>query len=493
MNLTDLFDLSLAGRAQQTALESGEEQYSFAELDDRGSRLAHRFAGDGFQAGDRLAVYLANCVEFIETYLAAVKLGLIFVPINVLYREREVEHILADAEPRGIVTSRELASNLRGGLTRLENPLLYAADQLQGLSQGYPTASPECAAEGDSPAALVYTSGTTGRSKGAVLTHNNFAANAVNLITCWQMTAADRLLLALPLFHVHGLGNGLHTWLASGYSVRLLERFRKETVLDEFLRFRPTVFFGVPTMYERLLDAPPDTAREIGGFVRLFVSGSAPLPAHTLERFHELYGHVILERYGMSETLMNTSNPYAGERRAGTVGKPLPGVSIRLADFATGKDAAGEDGGEILIKGPNVFPGYWRQPEATVAAFTEDGYFRSGDMAVRSADGYYTLQGRRHELIISGGFNIYPREIEEFLMEQSGVAEAAVVGERDAVRGQVPIAYVVPGAGSEIDTEALAACCQRDLASFKTPRRFVIAKSLPRNALGKVQKHLLTE
>jgi malonyl-CoA/methylmalonyl-CoA synthetase len=386
-----------------------------------------------------------------------------------------------------------VASYLRGGLKKLENPLLYAADQLWGLSHDLPKDCPECAAEGDSPAALVYTSGTTGRSKGAILTHNNFAANAVNLLTCWQMTAADRLLLALPLFHVHGLGNGLHTWLACGYRVRLLERFRKETILDEFLRFRPTVFFGVPTMYERLLDAPPETAREIGAFMRLFVSGSAPLPAPTLERFHELYGHVILERYGMSETLMNTSNPYAGERRAGTVGKPLPGVSIRLADFETGNDAAGEEGGEILIQGPNVFPGYWRQPEATAAAFTRDGYFRSGDMAVRSADGYYTLQGRRHELIISGGFNIYPREIEEFLMEQSGVAEAAVVGESDELRGQVPIAYVVPSAGSEIDPEALAACCQRDLASFKAPRRFVVAESLPRNALGKVQKHLLTE
>jgi malonyl-CoA/methylmalonyl-CoA synthetase len=491
MNLNDLFALALSGRAAQTALEYAEHERTFAQLDENSNRLAHRFAQDGFQPGDRLGVYLANCIEFIETYLAAVKLGLIFVPINVLYREREVEHILADAEPRGVVTSLDLEPYLKPGLGRLTDPLLYRADQLDGLSRDCRNTPADCPAEGDSPAALVYTSGTTGRSKGAILTHNNFAANAVNLTTCWQMTSADRLLLALPLFHVHGLGNALHTWLACGYRVRLLERFRKESILDEFLRFHPTVFFGVPTMYERLLDAPPSTAREIGAFMRLFVSGSAPLPARTLDRFHDLYGHVILERYGMSETLMNTSNPYAGERRAGTVGKPLPGISIRLVNPATGSDVAGEEAGEILIKGPNVFPGYWRQPEATAEAFTTDGYFRTGDLAVRSTDGYYTLQGRRHELIISGGFNIYPREIEEFLMEQGGVAEAAVVGEPDAVRGQVPVAYVVPSAGSEIDAEALAACCKRHLASFKTPRRFVVAKSLPRNALGKVQKHLL--
>jgi malonyl-CoA/methylmalonyl-CoA synthetase len=493
MNLTDLFDLSLSGRAQDAALECGEEQITFGQLEARSNRLARRLADDGLRPGDRLAVYLANRVEFLETYLAAVKLGAIFVPVNVLYRNVEIEHILTDAEPKAIVTSRDLATHLQPGLKKLNSPLIYAADQLEGLARDFPSGAPECPAEGDSPAALVYTSGTTGRSKGAILTHNNFAANAVNLNTCWRMAASDRLLLTLPLFHVHGLGNGLHTWLSCGYRVRLLERFRKETILAEFLSFRPTVFFGVPTMYERLLEAPPDTAREIGSFVRLFVSGSAPLPAQTLERFHDLTGHVILERYGMSETLMNTSNPYAGERRAGTVGKPLPGVSIRLADPETGDPVGEDEAGEVLLRGPNVFPGYWNQPDATAAAFTEDGYFRSGDLATCSSDGYYTLEGRRHELILSGGFNIYPREIEEFLMAQPGVAEAAVVGEPDAARGQLPVAYVVPREGAEIDAKALTECCGQHLASFKTPRRFTVVESLPRNALGKVQKHLLKE
>jgi malonyl-CoA/methylmalonyl-CoA synthetase len=493
MNLTDLFDLSLTGRPQEIALECGEEHYTFAQLDRRSSRLAHRLADDGFEPGDRLAVYLANCIELIETYLAAIKLGVIFVPINVLYRNLEIEHILTDAEPKGVVTSRDLAAYLQPGLKKLNDPLLYAADQLQGLARDFPATPPACPVEGDSPAALVYTSGTTGRSKGAILTHNNFAANAVNLNTCWQMASDDRLLLSLPLFHVHGLGNGLHTWLTCGYRARLLERFRKETILEEFLSFRPTVFFGVPTMYERLLDAPPEIAREIGAFARLFVSGSAPLPAQTLERFYDLYGHRILERYGMSETLMNTSNPYKGERRAGTVGKPLPGVSIRLIDPETGESVDEGQPGELVLRGPNVFPGYWKQPEATVAAFTGDGYFRSGDLATRSADGYYTLEGRRHELIISGGFNIYPREIEEFLTTQPGVAEAAVIGEPDPARGQLPVAYLVPSEGADIDATALAECCGEHLASFKTPRRFTIVESLPRNALGKVQKHLLKE
>jgi malonyl-CoA/methylmalonyl-CoA synthetase len=340
-------------------------------------------------------------------------------------------------------------------------------------------------------AALVYTSGTTGRPKGAMLTQANFAANALNLVDAWKMSAADRLLLALPLFHVHGLGNGLHTWLACGYRLRLLTRFLKESIVDEFLDFRPTVFFGVPTMYERLLETPPEQAREIGGFVRLFVSGSAPLPAATLEKFRDLFGHDILERYGMSETLMNTSNPYDGERRAGSVGLPLPNVSIKIRNPETDADVADGETGEVQIKGPNVFAGYWRQAQATEDAFSADGYFRSGDLGMRAADGYITLQGRGKELIIAGGFNIYPREVEEFLTKLPGVREAAVVGVPDPLKGEVPIGYVAVDSGCDLN--ALAAQCRGGLASFKIPKRFVRVETLPRNALGKVQKHLLAE
>jgi malonyl-CoA/methylmalonyl-CoA synthetase len=351
----------------------------------------------------------------------------------------------------------------------------------------YPAVRPLAFLDGDAPAGIIYTSGTTGTSKGAVLTHNNFLSNAVNLLACWQITAADRLLLGLPLFHVHGLGNGLHCWLASGCRMRLLERFAHQTAEQTFLQFRPTLFFGVPTMYVRLLGMSPGAAREIGEDVRLFVSGSAALPPAVMQEFFELYGHHILERYGMSETLMNISNPYMGERRPGTIGFPLPGVSVRLLN-SDGAAAADGEAGELYLKGPNVFAGYWGRPDATRAAFT-DGYFRTGDLATRSTDGYYTLCGRKSDLIISGGFNIYPREIEEWLEEQPEIAEAAVVARLDPVRGEAPVAYVV--LASEIEPKDLEARCREKLASFKAPKQFIVVPALPRNALGKVQKHLL--
>ena len=339
------------------------------------------------------------------------------------------------------------------------------------------------------PRASFILPGTTGTSKGAVLTHNNFASNAINLLTCWQISSADRLLLALPLFHVHGLGNGLHCWLASGCRMRLLRRFEHQSAAADFLDFRPTLFFGVPTIYVRLLDIPEVDAWEIGGFMRLFVSGSAPLPAQVLEEFRLKFGHTILERYGMSENLMDISNPYIGERRPGSIGLPLPGVSVRLLD-TTGQPVADGETGELYLKGPNVFPGYWRREEATRASFV-DGYFRTGDLAVRSADGYYTLCGRKSDLIISSGFNIYPREIEEFLQEQEEVAEAAVVGIPDRLRGEVPVAYVV--LKCEMDPASLEQRCREKLASFKVPRQFIAVDQLPRNAMGKIQKHKIRD
>jgi malonyl-CoA/methylmalonyl-CoA synthetase len=454
VQLLHLFDLSLKLRADEVALEWDGAEYTFGDLERRSNGVAAALRGHGFQKGDRLCVPLANRIELIDLYLACVKLGVLFVPINVLYREREVAHIVGDAEPRAVITAENLA----------------AFTATAGVAE-----RPKVQLDGSTPAAIIYTSGTTGASKGAVLTHDNFAANAVNLVSCWQITAEDRFYLALPLFHIHALGNGLHTWLLSGCRMRLVERFDHRTAVAELLDFAPTLFFGVPTMYVRLLDAPPEDARAIGKAMRIFVSGSAPLPGHVLERFRELYGHTILERYGMTETFMNTSNPYAGERRAGTVGLPLPGVSTRIVE------------GELFVRGPNVFSGYWRRPEATAAAFTDDGFFRTGDMATISDDGYITLVGRKSDLIISGGFNIYPREIEELLLEQPGISEAAVVGVADEVRGEVPVAYLV----GELDEEALRSVCGEQLASFKVPRRFVKVDSIPRTALGKVQKHLL--
>ena len=458
MNLTQLFDLSLAGRRDSAALESQGATYTFGEIDARSNRLAQLLLERGFKTGDRLCVYLANCIEMIDLYLACVKLGVIFVPINILYRDREIAHIVNDAEPVAVIAAPDL-------------------DDLAREAATLPDERPSVALDGDTPAGIIYTSGTTGASKGAVLTHNNFAANAINLLTCWQITSADRFLLALPLFHVHGLGNGLHCWLASGCRMRLLERFDHQKAAAEFLDFRPTLFFGVPSMYVRMLDIPAEQAREIGAAMRLFVSGSAPLSAQVFGEFRERFGHAILERYGMSETLMITGNPYIGERRPGTVGLPMPGVSVRLLES-----------GEVCLKGPNIFAGYWKRPDATQAAFV-DGYFLTGDLATRSEDGYYTLCGRKSDVIISGGFNIYPREIEEFLEEQHGITEAAVAGAPDRVRGEVPIAYIV--ASGSIDVSAIEARCREKLASFKVPRSFTVVDKLPRNALGKIQKHLL--
>lgn len=449
VNLLHLFDLSLIGRRDEIALEWEGAEFTFGDIERRSNRVAHALRARGFVKGDRLCVYLGNRVELIDIYLACVKLGVIFVPINILYRDREIAYITSDAEPRLVVTEAELA-------------------QLTSDRDDRPIAD----LDGDTPAAIIYTSGTTGASKGAVLTHNNFVANAVNLLTMWQITAADRFLLVLPLFHIHALGNGLHCWLASGCRMRLLERFDHRSAVDEFGDFRPTLFFGVPTIYVRLLETPPEIAREIGAGMRLFVSGSAPLPVNVFERFRELFKHTILERYGMTETFMTMSNPYTGERRAGTVGFPLPGISVRLLDD-----------GELHVRGPNVFAGYWRRP------LLPEDWFATGDLATRSDDGYYTLLGRKSDLIISGGFNIYPREIEEFLQEQPGVAEAAVVGVEDELRGEVPVAFIVADEG--FDPDALERACREQFASFKVPRKFIDVESIPRTALGKIQKHLL--
>lgn len=477
MNLNHLFDISLTGRASHQALEFQGHTYTYGQIDALANRYAHLLRDRGLQPGDRLCVYLANSVEMIGIFLACVRLGVIFVPINILYRDREITHILSDAEPRALITGTPLTASV---------PVWNVAD-FTAASATMPQTRIAVHLEGDAPAGIIYTSGTTGTSKGAVLSHNNFAANAANLITCWQITSADRFFLALPLFHVHGLGNGLCCWLISGCRMRLLERFEHQTAAETLLDFRPTLFFGVPTMYVRLLSIAPDVARQIGSHMRLFVSGSAPLSAQVMEEFRALYGHDILERYGMSETLMNISNPYAGERRPGTVGTPLPGIEVRLLDENHEPVALGATG-EVYLRGPNIFLGYWRREQATRDAF-HDGWFRTGDLGTVSPDGYYTLCGRRSDLIISGGFNIYPREIEEFLMEQPGIAEAAVVAMQDPVRGEVPVAFLV--CSEAVDMTALEATCRAKLASFKIPRAFTQVEALPRNALGKVQKHLL--
>ncbi len=481
-------DPSLLRPSDRPALEflrpdgSGIDRTTFAQIEQSSNRLAARLRELGLKEGDRLAFFLQNRPEVIDLWLAAVKSGIILVPVNVLYRERELRHVLTDAAPVAVVTSRDLAGYIPTGFCQ------WDIAELALTAQAAPAERDATVFPPDTPLALIYSSGTTGASKGAVLTHGNFLSNGLALVDAWKFTANDRLLCCLPLFHVHGLANAIHCWLLSGCVLRLTERFDHTRVAAWFEDFHPTVFFGVPAMFIRLLELPGDSARAIGSRLRLAVSGSAPLPAEIHERFRQLYGSVILERYGMTETLMNVGNPYDGERRPGTIGRPFPHVGVKICDEAGAPVPAGTSG-ELWVQGPNVCSGYWRLPEATAAAWV-DGWFRTGDIGVRAPDGYITLQGRRSDLIISGGFNIYPREIEELLLEQPGVREAAVVGMPDPVRGEVPVAYVAIDPAT-FDEAATATVLRSQLASFKQPRAFVRVDALPRTALGKVQKRLL--
>jgi malonyl-CoA/methylmalonyl-CoA synthetase len=483
--LDELIERTFIRRAAEPALDVGAvggpiETLSFGEIAARRDRMARVLATRGLRPGDRLAVQLENRVEFLDLFLASLRLGVVFVPVNVMYREREVGHIVGDAEPAAFVTTAEHAGLVPAGTPAWDLEKL-AADAAAGEG-GPPDRVPH-----SHPAVIVYTSGTTGRAKGALLSQDNLAANARTLVEAWRITAADRYLAVLPLFHVHGLGNGVCSWLASGCRMRLVGRFERDRAEALFEEFRPTLFFGVPTVYVRLLELPEAAARRIGERMRLFVSGSAALPAHVFGAFRARFGHAILERYGMSETLMTLSNPYEGERRPGTVGRPLPGVGVRIVG-PDGAEVLNSETGELHVRGPAVFSGYWRRPQANATAFT-DGWFRTGDLGERSADGYVTLRGRASDLIISGGFNVYPREVEEVLLEQPGVREAAVVGLPDARRGELPVACYV----GDADPAALESACRQQLASFKVPRRFVRVEALPRNAMGKVEQGRLRD
>ena len=349
MTLPRLFALSLHGRRDRPALEWAGQTSTFGQIDARSSRLARELLARGLTAGDRLAVYLSNRPDYIDLFIACSKAGLVFVPINILYKEREAGHILRDADPRALV--------LDGPPPAAEPVPLWSIDELT-MSSALRSADPfQDSVDDEHPACIIYTSGTTGLAKGAVLTHNNLAANAANIVTSWQITESDRQLLALPLFHVHGLGNGIHSWLASGCRLRLLPRFDHVSAAGEFLEFAPTLFFGVPTMYVRMLEMDEDVARRIGRAARLFVSGSAPLAPAVFAEFERRFGHRILERYGMSETLMLLGNPYAGERRPGTVGHPFPGVSVRIVD-RSGADVPDGETGELLVRSPALCAGY---------------------------------------------------------------------------------------------------------------------------------------
>ncbi len=499
MNLLDLFAIPRRRTPDKPAIrfrEEGKDEtvLSYDDLFATADALAAGLAAQGLEKGDRVAFFLGNRPEFVTAYLAVIRLGAVMVPINLAYRQREIVHMLGDAEPRLLITERTLLPILdemeerdRRSLQRVI--LAEELDDLEADAEGlaWPVVS------GSDPAMLLYTSGTTGRSKGAVITHDNVLATMTGLLAAWAWEPADALLLTLPLFHTHGLVVGLHCALAAGATVLLRRRFDAAEVTDALLAGEPTLFFGVPTMYVRLEEELRRRGSSGLAPQRLFCSGSAPLSPETFAAFRDLTGHDILERYGMTETGMNLSNPYTGPRLPGTVGTPLPGVSIRIVDREDRDLPPGAEG-DLLVAGSNVFAGYWRSPEKTAESFVHDDlgprWFRTGDLAREDPEtGYVTLLGRSRELILTGGFNVYPREVEEVLATFPGVREAAVVGRPHPDWGEVPVAFLV--ADSPLDDDALIAFCKSQMAGFKVPRRIEYVETLPRNALGKVQKHLL--
>lgn len=469
--------------------------FAYADLDEQTARLASTLKGLGVVAGDRVACQVEKSPQALFLYLACLRAGLIYLPLNTAYTESELSYFIEDAAPAVVVCRPETESAIRRlALTRgVRHVLTLAGDGQGSLSELARVADSRFRDEPrslDDIAAILYTSGTTGRPKGAMISHGNLASNADALVSTWGFSADDVLLHALPIFHIHGLFVAVHCVLLSGSRMRFLPRFDVGSVMQQLPR--ATVMMGVPTYYTRLLDRP-DFGREHCGHMRLFTCGSAPLLVQTFEEFEQRTGHRILERYGMTETGMNTSNPLSGERKPGTVGLPLPGVEIRIVD-ETGDPLAANQNGELLVRGPNVFKGYWRMPEKSAEEFTPDGFFRTGDIARIDTAGYVAIVGRAKDMVISGGFNVYPKEIEALIDAMDGVVESAVIGLPHPDFGEGVTAIVVREASGVLPEEAEIIGRLRDeLANFKVPKRVLFVDVLPRNTMGKVQKAALRE
>ncbi|TRZ63900.1 MAG: malonyl-CoA synthase, partial [Rhodocyclaceae bacterium] len=479
--------------------------WTYADVQRASGRIANLLVALGLKPGDRVAAQVEKTPEALVLYLAALRAGLVYLPMNPAYRHQEVDYLLNDARPGLFVCrpqNRQLADELAARMQHrsADDPgscrVLELGDDGRGSLIEAATPHPDnfktVSRKGDDLAAILYTSGTTGRPKGAMLSHRNLAANASVLHAYWHFQSGDVLLHMLPIFHVHGLFVACHCALLNGSAMLFEPKF--DIVRAMQLLPQASVFMGVPTYYVRLL-AEPAFSRACCDHVRLFVSGSAPLLKETFDEFRTRSGHTILERYGMTEGGMFSSNPYTGERRGGTVGLPLPGMTFRIADDA-GRTLAPGEIGNILVKGENVFCGYWGMPEKTSEEFTADGFFKTGDMGKVDADGYVTISGRSKDLIISGGLNIYPKEIEALIDALPGVAESAVIGLPHPDFGEAVSAVVVrrPDAAVDMLTEAgVIAALKGELAGFKIPKRIFFAAQLPRNSMGKVQKNLLRD
>jgi malonyl-CoA/methylmalonyl-CoA synthetase len=488
-NLYTLFERHFPDeRSQPCVIVPGGPVVSYDELARMSARIAHALVAAGCVPGDRVAVQADKHWQVLALYLATLRAGLVYLPLNTGYQRAELEYFFADASPRVIVCRDAMLgviATLAGDATVLT--LDAHGGELLDRAAEHGDAFATIARAPDDLAAILYTSGTTSRSKGAMLTHRNLASNALALVEAWQFSHGDVLLHALPVYHVHGLFVAVHCALLAGARMLWLARFDAH----EVARVMPkaTVMMGVPTFYTRLLQEPAFT-RDAAANVRLFVSGSAPLLAETFREFESRTGQRILERYGLTETGMNTSNPYAGPRLAGTVGRPLPGVDVRIVD-AAGRACAPGVVGAIEVRGPNVLRGYWQMPDKTREAFTDDGWFRTGDLGLWNAQGYIVISGRAKDLIISGGLNIYPKEIEERIDALEGVVESAVIGVADADFGEAVVAVVVARAGHALTEASIIGALKGEIAHFKVPKRVVFADDLPRNAMGKVQKSAL--
>ena len=468
--------------------------YSWRDLDRATAMLANLLKSLDLPAGARVAVQVDKSVEAMMLYLATLRAGYVFLPLNTAYQSAEIEYFIGNAEPSVVVCSRKNFGWVSKIAFKAGTPNVFTLDDDRTGSLLARAAHcsdqhevTHCAA--DDLAAILYTSGTTGRSKGAMLSHGNMLSNALVLKDYWGWKPGDVLIHALPIFHVHGLFVAIHGALINGSKMIWLAKFDPKLVVQKLPE--ATVFMGVPTLYVRLL-AEPGLTRDACRHMRLFVAGSAPLLIETFTEWQQRTGHTILERYGMSETAMLTSNPYDGERRGGTVGFALPGVSLRVQDDAGDALPLGEIGG-IQVKGPNVFQGYWRMPEKTKEEFTPDGYFKTGDVGKIDTRGYITIVGRSKDLIISGGYNVYPAEIEAYINDMPGVAESALVGVPHPDFGEVGVAIVIAKPGASLDAEQLITGLKSQLANFKIPKRCFVVAELPRNTMGKVQKNLLRE
>jgi malonyl-CoA/methylmalonyl-CoA synthetase len=467
---------------------------SYGDLVARAGQMANVLVDRGVKPGDRVAAQTEKSVPGLVLYLATVRAGAVYLPLNTAYTLNELEYFIGDAEPSLVVCDPAKADGIGAIAAKVGARVeTLGADGKGSLTDAAAGASPAfttVARANDDLAAILYTSGTTGRSKGAMLSHDNLASNSLTLVDYWGFTDKDVLIHALPIYHTHGLFVASNVTLFARAAMIFLPKFDSDLIIK--LMARATVLMGVPTFYTRLLQNPA-LSKESTKHMRLFVSGSAPLLADTHREWFARTGHAVLERYGMTETNMNTSNPYNGERLPGAVGHPLPGVSVRVTDPETGQEIPRDTIGMIEVKGPNVFKGYWRMPEKTKAEFRDDGFFITGDLGKIDANGYVHIVGRGKDLVISGGFNVYPKEIESEIDAMPGVIESAVIGVPHADFGEGVTAVVVCDKGAHVDESSVLKALDGRLAKFKMPKRVIVVDELPRNAMGKVQKNILRD